>query len=158
MRASNAIGDHNVAGDKPYDYRINTPYVSPPFNINPYVELAEYLRGGHAHTDDSSKSVFDPCPAWHSVNEYTQYPDGVFGNCSQCGARVRLKRVPGGYVAQEIKDLLERVAAGETEADGELLAELARLKLVLESEIDEIELAVKRLEISETVLKERGLV
>lgn len=147
MRASNAIGDHNVAGDKPYDYRINTPYVSPPFNINPY-----------AHTDDSSKSVFDPCPAWHSVNEYTQYPDGVFGNCSQCGARVRLKRVPGGYVAQEIKDLLERVAAGETEADGELLAELARLKLVLESEIDEIELAVKRLEISETVLKERGLV
>lgn len=99
----------------------------------------------------------DPCMEKHVLGEITQYPDGVFGNCVECGERVELPTVPGGYTAMQIRGFLERVIAGENpENDGELLAELGSLLAILNVEKDELELALKRIEIAREILETRS--
>lgn len=93
----------------------------------------------------------------HEVGEIAQYPDGtIVGNCKQCGDRMTLTAVPGGYTPMQIRGFLERVIAGNAESDGELLAELGRLIAVMELEREELELATNRIEIAKTILTQRA--
>ena len=99
----------------------------------------------------------DPCEEEHVLEDIAQYPDGVWGSCKECGERVRIPTIPGGYNAVNIKGFLERVlAAVEGDTDGKLLEELGALLRILESEQEELQLAQKRLEIARQVLIERA--
>lgn len=112
----------------------------------------------NANIDDWLQNIEpDPCDEEHVLEDIAQYPDGVFGSCKECGERVRIPTIPGGYNAVNIKGFLERVlAATEGDADGTLLEELGALLRILESEQDELALAQKRLEIARQVLIERA--
>ena len=99
----------------------------------------------------------EPCMEKHVITEVTQYPDGVFGNCAECGERVQIPTVPGGYTAMQIRGFLERVLAGEDQ-DGELLAELGSLTAILDMEKDELDLALKRIEIAREILLARSVI
>lgn len=109
-------------------------------------------------TYPSSNVTSIDCIQYHDVQAVTEYPDGIFGNCVVCGSRVKIASVPGGYASLTIKDFLERVVMSSEEEDGELLAELARLSTILQSEQDELDLAKNRMEVAETVLQERSIV
>lgn len=100
----------------------------------------------------------DPCMERHVIKEVAQYPDGVFGNCVGCGERVEIPTVPGGYTAIQIRGFLERVVAGDEDSDGELLSELGSLTAILDMEKDELELALKRIEIAREILLARSVI
>ena len=130
------------------------PYSAPPFGIGTGVGTSVGTGGV---VDDWEITVEDPCEEEHVLEQIAQYPDGVWGSCKECGERVKLPTVPGGYTAIQIRGFLERVLAGtESEADGELLVELASLEAVLDMESDELELAKKRVEIAKEVLLRRA--
>lgn len=131
------------------------PKVTP--NPNPVPQFPPFSTTSGTTTVDPDDLVPDPCLETHVLGEITQYPDGVFGNCVECGERVKLPTVPGGYTVMQIRGFLERVIAGEDpEADGEFLAELGSLTAILEMEKDELDLALKRIEIAREILSARS--
>ncbi len=141
--ANSIIGDP-WGGQWQYDRYVAPPNVYPSTGTNPVVY------------PDPPSMVFNECSEKHVIEEIAQYPDGVFGNCAKCSARVQIPTVPGGYTAAQVRGFLERVIAGDAESDGELLAELGRLMAVMELEREELELAANRIEIAKTLLTRRS--
>ncbi len=75
--------------------------------------------------------------------------------CSFCTARVVVPRVPGGITVLRVREMLERLAAGDFA--GELFAEFSELKHGLEADREALELAEAMLAPAETLLAQRGL-
>lgn len=139
-------GGGQWGGQWQYDRYVSPP-VYPSTGTNPVV-----------HPDPSMHSPFE-CLEKHVIEEITQYPDGVFGNCAKCSVRVQIPTVPGGYTAVQVRGFLERVIAGdESKDDGELLVELGKLIAVLDLEEEELLLAKNRVQIARTILTDRAAV
>jgi hypothetical protein len=132
-------------------------YVGDPLPVNPKVPEPFTITTGTT-TGPLVVPEPDPCMEKHIIEQVTQYPDGVFGDCVECGERVQIPTVPGGYTAIQIRGFLERVLAGDEESDGELLAELGSLSAILDMEKDELDLALKRVEIARQILLARSVV
>jgi hypothetical protein len=144
--ANSIIGDP-WGGQWQYDRYVAPPNVYPSTGTNPVVY------------PDPPSMVFNECSEKHVIEEIAQYPDGVFGNCAKCSARVQIPTVPGGYTAVQVRGFLERVIAGdESEDDGELLVELGKLLAILDLEEEELLLAKNRVQIARTILTDRAAV
>lgn len=131
-------------------------YTPPPLNPNPLPQPFTTVSGTSAVPFPDLEP--DPCDELHVISEVAQYPDGVFGSCVRCGERVQIPTVPGGYTAIQIRGFLERVLAGDEDSDGELLSELGSLTAILDMEKDELDLALKRIEIAREILLARSVI
>ena len=143
--AARGFDPHAPVGDQ-----TNFNYIDPnPAHYYPRTWTSDHV--------DFSVSSCGTSVGGHEVGDIAQYPDGtIVGNCKQCGDRMTLSSVPGGYTPMQIRGFLERVIAGDAESDGELLAELGRLIAVMELESEELELATNRIEIAKTLLTQRA--
>ena len=98
------------------------------------------------------------CADFHEIEAITSYDDGAFGNCKNCGLRVKVPSIPCGINGLLVKDLLTEVIT-QSRDDSELLAALGELVALMDVEKDELALAEARLQTIHDILTERsGLV
>lgn len=98
------------------------------------------------------------CATHHEIEAITQYDDGAFGNCKNCGLRVKVPTVPCGINGILVKDLLAEVIT-KSRDDSELLSALGELVALMDVEKEELALAESRLQLISDILAERsGLV
>lgn len=110
--------------------------------------------GGHTNYGTNFQMT-TTCDDHETDDSAIEYIDGeVVAYCINCEARIRLGRVPGGVNFLKIKEMLERLAAGDFA--GELIADFAWLKESLRRDREALELAEQRVQTAELLLEQRG--
>lgn len=102
-----------------------------------------------------------PCQfSGHEIEEITEFRDHLgeemYGVCSQCGERIKVKSQPGGVSYAEVKDFFADLLVG-MEVTGEVLAMYTRLKEAVLAEREALDHAEDLLKQAAWKLQEKGV-